>query len=529
MLNERPEWVALAKHRKAMESVSIKSLFAQDAQRFDRFHVSHEGMLLDYSKHRVTAETMTLLVNLARACDVEGWRDRMFEGDAINESEGRAVLHTALRRPAADKVMVDGENVMPFVHGVLKQMKAFTESVLSKQWKGHTGKPIETVVNIGIGGSDLGPYMVCEALKPFKTRLDVRFVSNVDGAHIHETVKGCDPETTLFIVASKTFTTQETMANADTAKKWLLAALKDQAAIAKHFVALSTNEKAVQAFGIAPENMFPFRDWVGGRYSLWSAIGLSICLAVGFDNFEKLLAGGHAMDRHFQTAPLDKNMPVIMALLGLWYRNFWNADSIAVLPYSQYLHRFTAFLQQMDMESNGKSVDRQGRRVGYETGPIVFGEPGTNGQHAFYQLIHQGTSLIPCDFIGAVNIENGLQEHQRMLLANMIAQAQALMDGRGLAASGNDPQKVFEGNRPSTTILFDRLDPIRLGMLIALYEHKVFVQGILWNINSFDQWGVELGKVLAKNILSAMDKGGAPDGADSSTAGLLAALRKFHH
>ncbi len=523
MLNERPEWAALAKHRAAMETVSIQSLFAKDAQRFDKFHVSSDGMLLDYSKHRATGETIKLLTALARACDLEGWRDRMFSGDAINDSENRAVLHTALRRPPADSVVVDGENVMPFVHGVLKQMQAFTDSVLSKQWKGHTGKPIDTVVNIGIGGSDLGPYMVCEALKPFKTRLDVRFVSNVDGAHIHETLKGCDPETTLFIVASKTFTTQETMANADTAKTWLLKSLQDPSAITRHFVALSTNETAVRAFGIAPENMFPFRDWVGGRYSLWSAIGLSICLSVGFSSFEKLLAGAHAMDTHFRSAPLEKNMPVLMGLLGLWYRNFWNAESIAVLPYSQYLHRFTAFLQQMDMESNGKSVDRQGRRVSYETGPIVFGEPGTNGQHAFYQLIHQGTSLIPCDFIGAVSIENDLHAHQRILLANMVAQAQALMDGRGLAASGNDPQKVFEGNRPSTTILLDRLDPYRLGMLIALYEHKVFVQGILWNINSFDQWGVELGKVLAKNILGSMDN---PTGAkaDSSTAGLMARI-----
>ncbi len=513
MSSERPEWTALERHCAAFKT-PIRDLFKADAKRFGQFHVKGDGVLLDYSKQRAHTETMKLLFALAHACDVESWRDRMFEGDAINTTEKRAVLHTALRRPASDKVMVSGENIMPFIHDELKHMKEFSTAVISGAWKGHTGKTIETVVNIGIGGSNLGPYMVCEALKPFRTRLDVHFVSNVDGAHMYETLQNCDPETTLFVVASKTFTTQETMANAETAKAWLLKALKDKTAIEKHFVALSTNEKDVKAFGIAPANMFPFRDWVGGRYSLWSSIGLSICLAVGFDNFEQLLKGAHAMDVHFQTAPLEQNMPVILAMLGIWYRNFWGMDSMAILPYSQYLHRFPAFLQQVDMESNGKSVDRDGNRVDYETGPIVFGEPGTNGQHAFYQLIHQGTTIIPCDFIGVIKPENDVGEHHRLLLANLVAQSQALMDGRDLKNSDNNPQKVFEGNRPSSTILLDRLDAYHLGQLIALYEHKIFVQGIIWNINSFDQWGVELGKVLAKNILA--DQGVK----DSSTEGL---------
>jgi glucose-6-phosphate isomerase len=514
MSNERPEWKALERHQAGFKT-SVQDLFRADAKRFAHFHVKGDGVLLDYSKHRASAETMKLLFALARATDVEGWRNRMFDGDAINTAEKRAVLHTALRRPVTDTLSVDGENVMPFIHDGLAHMKEFSSSVISGDWKGHTGKAIEAVVNIGIGGSDLGPYMVCEALKPFRTRLDVHFVSNVDGAHMHETLLGCDPETTLFVIASKTFTTQETMANAETAKAWLLKTLKDQAAIEKHFVALSTNEKEVKAFGIAPANMFPFRDWVGGRYSLWSSIGLSICLAAGPETFQQLLEGGHAMDQHFHTAPLEQNMPVILAMLGIWYRNFWGMDSLAILPYSQYLHRFPAFLQQVDMESNGKSVDRDGNRVDYETGPIVFGEPGTNGQHAFYQLIHQGTTIIPCDFIGVIKPEHDVGEHHRLLLANLVAQSQALMDGRSLKDSDNNPQKVFEGNRPSSTILLDRLDAYHLGQLIALYEHKIFVQGIVWNINSFDQWGVELGKVLAKNILGHQGQ------KDSSTDNLL--------
>lgn len=529
MLNDTPEWRALQAHRDRLEARTIRALFDRDPQRFGHFHIRLDGLLFDYSKHRADDAVMADLLDFARARGLEEMRDRMFSGAAINESEGRAVLHTALRRPATDKVMVEGENIMPFVHEVLDRMRAFTEAVHQGRWTGYNGRAIETVVNIGIGGSDLGPLMVCEALKPDHiNNIQVRFVSNIDGAHITETLKGCDPETTLFIVASKTFTTQETMTNAATARAWLLQHFKEDAAVAKHFVALSTNAAAVRDFGIAPDNMFPFRDWVGGRYSLWSAIGLSIALAVGFDKFRALLDGAHAMDRHFQTAPLESNMPVIMGLLGLWYRNFWGAESIAVLPYDQYLHRFPAFLQQLDMESNGKSVDRNGQRVSYETGPVVFGEPGTNGQHAFYQLIHQGTSLIPCDFIAARKSRADLpgqdiDHHHRVLLANMVAQSQALMQGRDLAASGNDPQKVFDGNRPSTTILVDRLDAYHLGMLIALYEHKVFVQGVLWNINSFDQWGVELGKVLAGKVLDAMDDGDTA-AMDSSTAALIGAI-----
>lgn len=518
-LSSTPLWQKLDDHRCAMKNSTISDFFAADPERAEKFSLSHDGLYCDYSKHRITGETMGLLCDLARAAKVETWRDRMFAGAAINTSENRAVLHTALRRPAQDEVFVAGENIMPFIHDVLGQMKDFSEAVRGGSWNGHTGKAIKSIVNIGIGGSDLGPLMVCEALKPYaQENISVRFVSNIDGSHIHETLKDCDPETTLFIIASKTFTTQETMTNAGTAKEWLLDALKDENAIARHFVALSTNEDAVTAFGIAADNMFPFRDWVGGRYSLWSAIGLSICCAVGFDRFAELLRGAHAMDRHFQTAPLEKNMPVIMALLGVWYRNFWDAPSLAVLPYAQYLHRFPAFLQQLDMESNGKSVSRDDRRVQNATGPIVFGEPGTNGQHAFYQLIHQGTTVIPCDFIAPIESPSPYKNHHKILLANMIAQGQALMQGRDLAASDNKPQKVFEGNRPSTTILMDRLDAYHLGQLIALYEHKVFVQGAIWDINSFDQWGVELGKILAKNILQTENGSGST--LDSSTAAL---------
>jgi glucose-6-phosphate isomerase len=521
MLTDLPAWKALQAHRRALESVHMRDLFAADPRRFDRFHVKSGGILFDYSKHRVTEETMALLLDLAKARDVEGWRKRMFAGDKINTSENRAVLHTALRRPATDKLVVDGEDVMPFIHATLQRMASFSQAVRQGQWTGYTGKRIKTVVNIGIGGSDLGPQMVCEALKHLPDALDTRFVSNVDGAHIVLTLRGLDPETTLFVVASKTFTTQETMTNAATARDWLLAALKDKKAVANHFVALSTNEKAVAEFGIAPENMFPFRDWVGGRYSLWSSIGLPICLAYGFETFRALLDGAYAMDRHFQDAPLEKNIPVIMALLGLWYRDFWDTQSYAVLPYSQNLHRLPAFLQQLDMESNGKGVDRGGKPVPCPTGPVVFGEPGTGNQHSFMQLIHQGTALAPCDFIGFVAAPVPSGDHNRLLLANLVAQSQALMQGRTLAEAGGDPQRVFSGNRPSTTLLLDRLDARHLGMLLALYEHKVFVQGILWNINSFDQWGVELGKTLAGRILESMDAGG-PDDADSSTKSLLA-------
>lgn len=519
-------WQALAEHRKDYDDRTLISLSDNDGARFEKFTIDHEGLLLDYTRTHVTEETINLLADLASAADVEAWRDRMFAGDRINTTENRAVLHTALRRPRNDVLVVDGEDIMPFIHTVLDHMKSFSDAVRAGLWTGHTGKRIKNVVNIGIGGSDLGPHMVCEALLHLNTAdIAVHFVSNVDSAHIGQVLGKLDPETTLFIVASKTFTTQETMANAVTARAWLLDSLKDDVAIARHFVALSTNEEAVTSFGIARENMFPFRDWVGGRYSLWSSIGLSICLAVGFENFRALLAGAHAMDRHFQTAPLKRNMPVMLALIGAWYRNFWHTESHAVLPYMQSLHRFPAFLQQLDMESNGKSVDRDGKRVPYQTGPVIFGEPGTNGQHAFYQLLHQGTSLIPCDFIGVVNAPLPVGNHHQLLLANMLAQAQALMQGRDNAQSGGNPHKTFEGNRPSTTLIMDRLDPFHLGQLIALYEHKVFVQGLIWNINSFDQWGVELGKILAGDVLKLM-AGDENTACDLTTRGLFSYINK---
>lgn len=524
MLTERPEWKALQAHRAAMENVHMRGLFA-DQNRFDRFHIKSGGLLFDYSRNRATDETIKLLLNLAKACKIESWRDRMFSGDKINNSEDRAVLHTALRRPAGEDVSVDGENVMPFIHDTLRKMQSFSKAVRGGLWTGHTGQKIKTIINIGIGGSDLGPLMVCEALAHLPERMDVRFVSNVDGAHLNLTLRGLDPATTLFVIASKTFTTQETMANAITARGWLINAMQDTKAVAKHFVALSTNEKAVAEFGIAPENMFPFRDWVGGRYSLWSAIGLSICLAYGFDTFRALLAGGHEMDRHFQEEPLEGNMPVIMALLGLWYRNFWDAQSYAVLPYAQELHRLPAFLQQLDMESNGKSVDRDGQPLSYATGPVLLGEPGTNSQHSFMQLIHQGTNFVPCDFIGTLEAPIAVGDHHKLLLANMAAQAQALMHGRTAEEAGGDTRRAFSGNRPSNILLLDRLDARHLGMLIALYEHKVFAQGILWNINSFDQWGVELGKTLAGKILSAVD-GSIPEGIDSATKYLITRFKK---
>jgi glucose-6-phosphate isomerase len=504
MLTDRPEWQALRAERATLADTAIRDLFAQEPQRAMQYAVSDDGMRLEYGCHRATAQTLEKLVALAQACGLEGWRDRMFAGDTINSSENRAVLHTALRRPRRDSVIVNGENVMPFVHDVLDRMEKFTAAVHDGTWRGHSGKPVDTVVNIGIGGSDLGPRMACHALRAYhRDGIRVHFVSNVDGADIEAVLRQCDPHTTLFLVASKTFTTSETMTNAGTARRWLLGAHhSDAAAVARHFVALSTNEKAVADFGIAASNMFPFRDWVGGRYSLWSAIGLPIALCVGFDNFRALLAGAYSMDRHFATAPLAQNMPVVMALLGLWYRNFWDAQSYAVIPYSRDLTLLPAWLQQLDMESNGKAVTRDGRAVTYDTGPVVFGAPGTDSQHAFFQLIHQGTSLIPVDFIAPLAAPSPHADHHRILLANMRAQAQALMQGRPLAESGNDPQKVFTGNRPSSTLTFERLDPYYLGKILALYEHKVFVQGIIWNINSFDQWGVELGKILAQALLS---------------------------
>lgn len=535
-LNNLAEWRALAAHAEAMRDVHMRDLFAQDPERFQRFSLRLGEFLLDYSKNRITEETMRLLLDLARARDIEGWRARMFSGERINTTENRAVLHVALRNRANRPIIVDGKDVMPEVNRVLAQMRAFSEAVRSGSWRGHTGEAVTDVVNIGIGGSDLGPVMVCEALRPYqRAGLRVHFVSNVDGSHIAETLKWCRPETTLFIVASKTFTTQETLANARTARDWLTGALGEEA-VAKHFVALSTNAEGVAAFGIDTANMFEFWDWVGGRYSLWSAIGLSIAIAVGMDNFEALLDGAHAMDEHFRTAPLERNMPVVLGLLGVWYNNFFGAQAHAVLPYDQYLARLPAYLQQADMESNGKSIDRDGRRVDYQTGPVIFGEPGTNGQHAFYQLIHQGTKLVPCDFIAAAESHNPVGEHHTLLLSNFFAQTEALMRGKtedearaeleaaGLHSEALEallPHRVFEGNRPTNSILYRRLDPRTLGLLIALYEHKIFVQGVIWNVNSYDQWGVELGKQLAKAILPELRDDGPVTGHDASTNGLI--------
>lgn len=532
-----PAWAALQKHAETASSARLRDMFATDPDRFAKFSLRlGDDLLLDYSKNRITADTMALLVRLAEQAGVADWRDRMFGGQPINATEGRAVLHVALRNRSDRPILVDGHDVMPGVDAVLGKMKDFAGRVRSGDWKGATGKPIATVVNIGIGGSDLGPVMVTEALKPYhQPGLAVRFVSNVDGTHVAETLKLCDPETTLFIVASKTFTTQETIANATTAKEWLVAAL-GAAAVPHHFVALSTNEPAVRAFGIDPANMFEFWDWVGGRYSLWSAIGLSIAVAVGFDRFEELLSGAHDMDEHFRTAPLAANMPVVLALLGLWYNNFLGAQAYAVLPYDQYLHRLPAYLQQLDMESNGKGWARDGSKAEWQTGPMVFGEPGTNGQHAFYQLIHQGTKLIPCDFLAAANTHNPVGEHHAMLLANFLAQPEALMRGKTLAeVKAENPalsdeqasHRVFTGDRPTNTLLYKRLDPRTLGRLIALYEHKVFVQGVIWDINSFDQWGVELGKQLAKKILPELSAAADACGHDSSTNGLINTIRAW--
>ena len=538
-LKESPAWKALEAHHRAVAGVHMRDLFAADEGRYGRFSLALGDMLLDYSKNRVTTETMELLVGLARQADVEGWRARMFAGERINTTEERAVLHVALRNPADAPVLVDGEDVMPKVKAVLGSVRAFSEAVRDGAWTGHTDKPVADLVNIGIGGSDLGPAMVCEALTPYRRPgLGIHFVSNVDASHIAETLKGLDPETTFFIVASKTFTTTETLTNAATARAWLTEALGEDA-VARHFAALSTNAEAVAAFGIDPANMFEFWDWVGGRYSLWSAIGLSVAIAIGADAFEDMLAGAHAMDRHFAEAPLAANMPVVLALLGIWYTNFFCARAHAVLPYDQYLSRLPAFLQQLDMESNGKGVARDGTALGVASGPVVFGEPGTNGQHAFYQLIHQGTELIPADFIAAAHSHNPVGNHHAILLANFLAQTEALMKGRtaaeaaaemeaaGMAAEARlAPHRAVPGNRPTNSIVVRRFDPFTLGLLIALYEHKVFVQGVIWGINSFDQWGVELGKALAGAILPELS-GGVVGCHDSSTRGLIAHLRRL--
>ncbi len=535
-------WKKLTRHRKIMEGVLMKDMFAGDKERFTRFSVRHEDILLDYSKNRITEETMLLLLRLARECGLKDAIKQLFSGQKINVTENRAVLHTALRTRAGQALLVDGQNVMEDIRHVKRQMKQFCDAVLTGTWKGYTGKPITDVVNIGIGGSDLGPVMVTEALKSYKTRLHVHFVSNVDGTHLAETIKDLDMSTTLFLIASKTFTTQETMANAYSARGRFLAEAGEEKYIQQHFVALSTNREKVVEFGIDPRNMFAFWDWVGGRYSLTSAIGLSIALGIGYDRFEELLSGFHSMDRHFRTAPFDRNIPVILALLGVWYVNFYGAASEAILPYDQYLHRFAAYFQQANMESNGKSVDRNGRKVTYATGPVIWGEPGTNGQHAFYQLIHQGTQLIPCDFIAPAISHNAIGEHHRLLMSNFFAQTQALMEGKTqeevmaeFLQAGKDPAtvaplvpfKVFEGNRPTNSILVRQLTPYTLGSLISMYEHKIFVQGIIWNIYSFDQWGVELGKQLAGRILPELENQNDVSGFDASTNGLINAFKSF--
>lgn len=537
-LTASPAWNALKEHYDEIKDVQLRDLFANDAERFQKFHRTfNDSLLFDFSKNRITDKTLSLLLNLAEQANVSGWARRMFDGDKINITENRAVLHIALRNRANRPIIVDGQDVMPGVNATLAHMREFSEQVRSGAWKGYTGEAITDIVNIGIGGSDLGPVMVTETLKPYaKPGLHVHFVSNIDGTHIAETLKVCRPETTLFLVASKTFTTQETITNATTARDWLLAAAKDQSAVARHFAALSTNAKEVAKFGIDTKNMFEFSDWVGGRYSLWSAIGLSIALAIGMDNFEELLTGAFEMDEHFLNTPLEDNLPVLLGLIGVWYNNFFGAQTVAILPYDQYLHRFSAYFQQGDMESNGKSVDRDSRFVDYQTGPVIWGEPGTNGQHAFYQLIHQGTKLIPCDFIAPIETHNPIGHHHPILLSNFFAQTEALMRGKSeaevrqeLEAQGMSgealekliPHKIFSGNRPTNSLLLQKITPRSLGSLIALYEHKIFTQGIIWNINSFDQWGVELGKQLAKAILPELDAPGNVTTHDSSTNGLI--------
>lgn len=527
MLNKSAEWLALERHYETIRNTHLRDLFAADPNRAAQFTIEDCGLYLDYAKHNITAQTPDLLLSLAHATKLEEKRDALFSGAKINNSENRAVLHTALRAPKNADIRVNGENIMPFIHDVLERMEKFSTSIRSGAHKGYSGKPISHIINIGIGGSDLGPKMAYEALDTnSKENISVRFVSNVDPADIHSALADATPETTLFVIASKTFTTQETMANAHAARQWFLEHAKEEKALARHFVALSTNETAVQAFGIAAENMFPFKEWVGGRFSVWSAIGLSIALRYGFATFRAFLDGAYAMDTHFRTAPLAQNMPVIMALLGIWYRNFWGYDSLAILPYSQNLQSFPRWLQQLDMESNGKSVDRDNNTLPYDTAPIIFGEPGTNGQHAFYQMLHQGTSIVPCDFIGIAHDDYQIGDQHNMLLANMLAQSKAMMDGKPESAQ-EMRHKNFDGNRPSSTLILERLDAYHLGALMALYEHKIFVQGVIWDINSFDQWGVELGKILATTILPHLDSEKIEKSAfDSSTEALLSYLHK---
>jgi glucose-6-phosphate isomerase len=543
-LTQSPAWQALAQHHAAIRDVPMREMFGKDPARFERFSLELGDILIDYSKHRATSETMALLVDLARQARVAEWRDRMFSGERINRTENRAVLHVALRNRSARPILVDGVDVMPGVREVLAKMRNFTETVRSGAWRGHTGKRITDIVNIGIGGSDLGPMMVSQALRPYwQAGFRAHFVSNVDGTHLAEALREVSPETTLFVVVSKTFTTQETLLNAESARAWLVDKLGTQAAVPKHFVAVSTATAQVQKFGIDAANMFGFWDWVGGRYSLWSAVGLSIALLVGMDNFEELLEGGHLVDEHFCHAPLEQNAPVIMAMLGVWYSNFFGAHTHAILPYDQYLSRFAAYFQQGDMESNGKRVDREGSPVAYTTGPIVWGEPGTNGQHAFYQLLHQGTHLVPCDFLAPLETHNPLGRHHEVLLANFFAQTEALMRGKTLEearaeleASGESPARVaelaahktFPGNRPTTSLLVTKVAPRTLGEIIALYEHKIFVQGIVWDIHSFDQFGVELGKQLARKIEPELAAPGAVSSHDASTNALINRYKKHY-
>lgn len=533
-------WKNLEVHAQEMKQLHLKELFEEDAERFKKYTLCFEDILLDYSKNLINDETLNLFNLLAEECRLKDAIEAMYTGEKINKTEDRAVLHVALRNRSNEPVMVDGKDVMPEVSAVLDQMKAFSDKVMAGEWRGFSGKPIDTIVNIGIGGSDLGPLMVTEALKPYQKDIKVNFVSNVDGTHMTETLNHIDPETTLFIIASKTFTTQETMTNAHTARNWFMSHAKDEKMVSRHFVAVSTNTEKVEEFGINPQNMFRFWNWVGGRYSLWSAIGLSIACTIGFDNFEKLLLGAHKMDKHFREADFRENLPVTLAMIGLWYNNFFDAQSETILPYDQYMHRFAAYFQQGNMESNGKSVDRNGEKVNYQTGPIIWGEPGTNGQHAFYQLIHQGTKLIPCDFMAPAISHNPVGDHHPKLLANFFAQTEALMKGKSeqevveeLKAEGKSDKeieelkafKVFEGNKPTNSILFRQLTPETLGSLIAMYEHKIFVQGVLWNVFSFDQWGVELGKQLAKKILPELDGADPVSSHDSSTNGLINAYK----
>lgn len=545
-INNTSSWETLNNHFEKTKSIHMRDLFNDDINRFKNFHIQYDDFLVDFSKNRITDETLSLLIKLAKEAKFEDWRNRLFSGEKINFTENRSALHIALRNRSNNPIIFNGKDIMPNINKVLNQMKQFSDNVRSGKFKGYTGKKLKSIVNIGIGGSDLGPAMICKALKSYGTKEIIPyFVSNVDGADIAQTLEVCDPETTLFIVASKTFTTQETMTNAFSARTWLLKNLKDQESIKNHFVAISTNQTAVENFGIDKDNIFEFWDWVGGRYSLWSAIGLSICIYIGMNNFEQLLAGAHDIDNHFKNAPLNKNIPVILALLGIWYINFFKFNTHAVLPYDQGLSLLPSYLQQADMESNGKFINRDGEKIKYHTGPILWGESGTNGQHAFYQLIHQGTEIVPSDFIMPIHshysIGNNGNEHHKILIANFIAQTQSLMMGKTHKEASLElkkqnldektikdltPHKTFEGNRPSTSILFDKLNPKSLGRLIAIYEHKIFTQGVIWNINSFDQWGVEYGKQIAKLVLPKLMEPNETIGFDSSTNNLINYTKK---